>query len=119
MLDVARDAYDQCSKAIYSHRQELCTEFGIDLEIRYEYVRGFYFRLPNTERLPPVFVNVVKKKKYLEFGTIELCKRNKKVSTTPPSGDRSYQEEPWPSLQNQAPRGMACIPAIDSMSVGQ
>lgn len=84
MLDVARKAYKEFTMEIISLGEELSNEYNIVLEIKYEHGRGFYFRHPVVDLvenpLPPVFVNVIRRKKYMELGTIELCKRNKKVS---------------------------------------
>lgn len=57
------------------------TEFA--LELRFESGRGYYIRLPACDLedrdLQDVFINVVRRKKYVEFSTLELMKRNAKV----------------------------------------
>jgi len=108
MLDVARKAYKEFTEDIYSLSEELSNEYDIALELKYEHGRGFYFRLSVVDLeknpLPPVFVNVIKRKKHMELGTIELCKRNKKVSTILPWEIGPIKRE----LQNHDPGDMAC-----------
>lgn len=55
----------------------------LPLDLRFETQRGYFVRLPTVELedkiLPPIFINVNKKKKYTEFSTLELVKWNKRV----------------------------------------
>ncbi len=66
--------------------QELSDEHDLPLELKFESGRGYYLRLPPAELedrlLPVVFVNVVKRRKVIELTTLELVKRNAKVSTS-------------------------------------
>lgn len=58
-------------------------EYDFQLELKYESARHFYIRISTSEvegrDLPPVFTNIVRRKKYLECQTLELMKRNQKV----------------------------------------
>lgn len=58
-------------------------EYDIQLELKYENARQFYIRIPAHEvdgrDLPPVFTNIIRRKKNIECQTLELMKRNQKV----------------------------------------
>jgi DNA mismatch repair protein MSH4 len=58
-------------------------EYEFQLELKYETARHFYIRIPTSELdgrdLPPIFTNVVRRKKNIECQTLELMKRNQKV----------------------------------------
>lgn len=59
-------------------------EYEFRLELKYESARQFYIRIPACEiegrDLPPIFTNVIRRKKYIECSTLELMKRNQKVT---------------------------------------
>ena len=83
LLDVARQTYKESTGDVHQLVEDLSREHDRPLELKFEGGRGYYLRLPAFELedrpLPPVFVNVVKKKKFVEFTTLELVKRNAKV----------------------------------------
>jgi DNA mismatch repair protein MSH4 len=58
-------------------------EYKFQLELKYESARQFYIRIPLSKidgrELPPIFINVVRRKKNIECQTLELMKRNQKV----------------------------------------
>lgn len=58
-------------------------EYDFPLELKFDIGRGFFLRMSASEieenPLDPIFVNVVERKKMLEFTTLELMKRNAKV----------------------------------------
>jgi DNA mismatch repair protein MSH4 len=58
-------------------------EYEFQLELKYESARQFYIRIPASEidgrDLPPMFINVVRRKKNIECQTLELMKCNQKV----------------------------------------
>jgi DNA mismatch repair protein MSH4 len=62
---------------------KVAEEYDFQLELKYESARHFYIRIPASEvegrDFPPVFTNIVHRKKYLECQTLELMKRNQKV----------------------------------------
>lgn len=62
-------------------------EFDFQLELKYENARRFYIRIPASEiqgrDLPPIFINVIRRKKNIECQTLELMKRNQKVTWLP------------------------------------
>lgn len=58
-------------------------EYDFQLELKYESARHFYIRIQTSEiegrDLPPIFINIVRRRKYFECQTLELMKRNQKV----------------------------------------
>lgn len=69
---------------VYQHSNELSQEYGLALDLKYDSVRHFYIRVPASEveerPLPPVFTNVFRKKNMIECQTLELIKRNQKIT---------------------------------------
>jgi len=70
-----------CSPRLLTTMEE---EHSLPLELRFENGRGYYLRLAVSDldedkALPGIFVNVVERKKMVEFTTLELVKRNAKV----------------------------------------
>jgi DNA mismatch repair protein MSH4 len=59
-------------------------EYDFQLELKYESARQFYIRIPASQiegrDLPPIFTNVIRRKKNIECSTLELMKRNQKVT---------------------------------------
>lgn len=58
-------------------------EYQLRLELKYENARQFYIKIPESELegrdLPPIFTNIIRRKRIIECQTIELMKRNQKV----------------------------------------
>ncbi|KAI5795133.1 muts domain V-domain-containing protein [Geopyxis carbonaria] len=85
LLDVARVTYKELTEDVHTYLEALTKEYEIQLELRFESGRGYFFRVPFADiedrLLPEVFVNVVKRKKFLEFSTLELTMRNAKIDT--------------------------------------
>ncbi|KAH7402003.1 muts domain V-domain-containing protein [Phaeosphaeria sp. MPI-PUGE-AT-0046c] len=86
LLDVARTTYKEASEDAYQHCTELSQEYELQLELKYESARHFYIRIPVAEvegrGLPPVFTNIIRRKKYFECQTLELMKRNQKINVS-------------------------------------
>jgi DNA mismatch repair protein MSH4 len=84
LLDVARTTYKEATEDAYQHSIELSQEYGITLDLKYEPARQFYIRIAvgdlNGRPLPPVFTNVFRKKNKIECQTLELMKRNQKIT---------------------------------------
>jgi DNA mismatch repair protein MSH4 len=84
LLDVSRQTYKEATEDVHTLVEELTKEYELPLELRFEAGRGYYFRLLATELedkpLPEVFVNVIKKKKWVEMSTLDMMKRNGKVN---------------------------------------
>ncbi|KAA8909324.1 muts domain V-domain-containing protein [Sphaerosporella brunnea] len=83
LLDVARQTYKEATEDVHKLVEEITTEHDILFELRFEAARGYFLRIPASDiedrSLPPVFVNVVKRKRFVELSTLELMKRNKKI----------------------------------------
>lgn len=84
LLDVARQTYKEVTEDVLQLVQELTEEYNFPLELRFENGRGYYLRLSaldlEDKALPGVFVNIVDRKKMVEFTTLELVKRNAKIN---------------------------------------
>lgn len=88
LLDVARQTYKEATEDVHSLVAALAVEHDLPLEMKFEIGRGYYLRLSASDiedkPLPPIFVNVVVRKKVVvEFTTLELVKRNAKVTNFP------------------------------------
>jgi DNA mismatch repair protein MSH4 len=86
LLDVARQTYRESTEDVHQLVEDMSQEYDRPLELKFEAGRGYYLCLPASgvedRPLPPVFVNVVRKKKLVEFTTLDLVKRNSKVAST-------------------------------------
>ncbi|KAG0643376.1 muts domain V-domain-containing protein [Tuber brumale] len=83
LLDVARQVYKEVTEDVHQLVEDMSKEYDLPLELKYETGRGYYLRLPASEiedkPLPPVFVNMVKRKKIVEFSALEMLKCNAKI----------------------------------------
>ncbi|KAH4123620.1 hypothetical protein HBI49_025660 [Parastagonospora nodorum] len=86
LLDVARTTFKEASEDAYQHCSELGQEYDFQLELKYESARQFYIRIPAPQiegrDLPPIFTNVIRRKKNIECSTLELMKRNQKINVS-------------------------------------
>ncbi|KAK6538181.1 MutS protein msh4 [Orbilia ellipsospora] len=83
-LDVARQTYKESTQDLHVSFQELSREYNLpSLEIKYDTQRGYYLRIPTGDiedsPLPPIFVNIMRKKKYTECTTLDIMKRNLRI----------------------------------------
>jgi len=87
LLDVARQVYKEVTEDVHQLVEGMSKEYNLPLELKYETGRGYYLRLPASEiedkPLPAIFVNLVKRKKVVEFSALEMLKCNAKVNTIP------------------------------------
>jgi DNA mismatch repair protein MSH4 len=84
LLDVARQTYKEATADVYHLTTALSDEHSLPLDLRFEAGRGFYLRLNSNDidsetPIPSVFVNIIKRKKYLEFQTLAIMKMNVKI----------------------------------------
>ncbi|CAN9457644.1 unnamed protein product [Alternaria alternata] len=86
LLDVARTTYKEATEDAYQHSNELSQEHDIRLDLKYDTARQFYMKIATSELegkvLPPVFTNVIRRKKSIECQTLELMKRNQKIAVS-------------------------------------
>lgn len=83
LLDVARLTYKEATSDALQHVEELRTEHGISIKVKFNTVRQFYLHLSLAELggrdLPPGFINAYRKKDIVECQTLDLMKRNQKI----------------------------------------
>jgi DNA mismatch repair ATPase MutS len=99
LLDVARQTYKEATEDVHKLVEEISKEQDLLFELKFEAGRGYFLRLPASDveerTLPSVFVNVVKRKRFVELTTLELMKRNKKVRYRILPELVPYLEKPW------------------------
>ncbi|KAF2206079.1 hypothetical protein GQ43DRAFT_406197 [Delitschia confertaspora ATCC 74209] len=86
LLDVARVTYREAMEDAYQHSEELRQEHNFPLKLKYDNIRGFYILIAVADiedrALPPVFTNIIRKKNLIECQTVELMKRNQKITVS-------------------------------------
>ncbi|OAL65078.1 DNA mismatch repair protein [Trichophyton rubrum] len=100
LLDVARQTYKEANDDVSELCARLTEEYDIPLDLRFETGRHYYFRVKSTDLqgvvLPNIFINVYRKKAYVEFQTLDLVKMNQKITDSHNEvvsmSDRSIQE---------------------------
>lgn len=84
LLDVARQTYKEAMTDALQHITDLAEEHNLPLQTKFDNPRQFYIRLRaedlEARDLPSVFINVFRKKDNIECQTLELLKRNQKIS---------------------------------------
>lgn len=84
LLDVARQTYKEAMTDALQHIADLGEEHHLQLQTKYDNSRQFYLRLRAEELeqrdLPAIFINVFRRKDIIECQTLDLLKRNQKIS---------------------------------------
>ena len=84
LLDVARQTYKESMTDAMQHITDTTNEHNLPLQTKFDNVRQFFLRLPAAELeqkvLPPVFINVYRRKDMVECQTLALVKINQKIS---------------------------------------
>lgn len=84
LLDVARQTYKEAMTDALQHIADLAEEHNLPLETKFDNPRQFYLRLQATDLeqrdLPAIFINAFRKKDNIECQTLDLVKRNQKIS---------------------------------------
>ena len=84
LLDVARQTYKEAMTDALQHITDLTDEHNLPLQTKFDNARQFYLRLRAEELeerdLPAVFINVFRKKDNIECQTLDLLKRNQKIT---------------------------------------
>ena len=84
LLDVARQTYKEAMTDALQHITDLTDEHNIPLQTKFDNARQFYLRLRVEELeerdLPAIFINVFRKKDNIECQTLDLLKRNQKIT---------------------------------------
>jgi DNA mismatch repair protein MSH4 len=83
LIDVARQTYKEAMTDALQHIAEIGDEHSLPLQTKFDNVRQFYLRLRAEELedrvLPPIFINVYRKKDMIECQTLDLIKLNQKI----------------------------------------
>jgi DNA mismatch repair protein MSH4 len=84
LLDVARRTFSEVTEDIHQLVREYEDTYQIPLKIRFNtQAAGYYLNAPSAsvkpEELPQVFINVISRRKQLEFTTMQLLKLNQRV----------------------------------------
>ncbi|KAI5296184.1 MutS protein msh4 [Ascosphaera acerosa] len=84
LLDVARQTYKEANNDAVELATQLSERHGMAIDLRFESGRQYFLRVVaadvELERLPDAFINVVKKRRFLEFQTLDLVKLNQKIT---------------------------------------
>ncbi|EON65045.1 hypothetical protein W97_04280 [Coniosporium apollinis CBS 100218] len=84
LLDVARQTYKEATEDAYQHVTELSERYDLPLDLKFDNVRQFYIRIAAADLeerpVPPEFTNLFRKKNWVECQTLDLMKRNQKIS---------------------------------------
>ena len=100
LLDVARQTYKEAMTDALQHIDDVKEEHDLAFATKFDNVRQFYLKLPANDLeqrdLPAVFINVYRKKNQIECQTLDLLKRNQKISDAHTEvvimSDKSVQE---------------------------
>ncbi|KAI5358489.1 Putative DNA mismatch repair protein MutS, core [Septoria linicola] len=84
LLDVARQTYKESMTDAFQHISDICEEYNLPFQTKYDPARSFYLRLRvgdlEDRRLPGICINTFRKKDNIECQTLELVQRNQKVN---------------------------------------
>ena len=84
LLDVARQTYKEAMTDALQHITDMAEEHNLPLQTKFDNPRQFYLRLRVEDLegrdLPAAFINVFRKKDDIECQTLDLLKRNQKIS---------------------------------------
>ena len=84
LLDVARQTYRESVTDAYENVNALKEEHNLPLVTKFEAARQFYIQLSASDLedrdLPPIFINVYRKKNKIECQTLDLLKSNQKIA---------------------------------------
>lgn len=84
-INTARSSVVRCCVSLATWSPLMGTEeYDLQLELKYESARQFYMKIPapkiDGRDLPPIFTNIIRRKNNIECQTLELMKRNQKVT---------------------------------------
>ncbi|KAI7906727.1 muts domain V-domain-containing protein [Cokeromyces recurvatus] len=85
LLDVARQTYKETTEDIYELVAQYNETYSLQMKLYFTAANGFYITMPTSQLtsekgLPPEFINVIRKKKTLQFTTIELLQKNSRIN---------------------------------------
>lgn len=84
LLDVSRQIYKNIMEEIIHEVEELSVTHDIVLDYKYDSSHGFFLKakrqqVGSASSLPPVFINKVTKKNYIECNTLKIVKYNARL----------------------------------------
>ncbi|KAI8383998.1 muts domain V-domain-containing protein [Blakeslea trispora] len=83
LLDVARQTYKETTEDIYELIEQYNEAYGLQMKLQFNSSSGFYITIAKTDDeehpLPPEFINIIKKKKSLQFTTVALLQKNFRI----------------------------------------
>ncbi|RGB41068.1 muts protein 4, partial [Rhizophagus diaphanus] len=84
LLDVARQTYKETVDDLNEMIDQYCEQYQIPIKTQFSSTAGFYLSINieqlEDKQLPLIFINVKKKRKTLTFTTLEVMKKNTKIS---------------------------------------
>ncbi|KAI1811640.1 muts domain V [Poronia punctata] len=84
LLDVARQTYKEATDDVYQHVEELSSEHGIGVEVKFDNRRKFWLRIEQSDfegrQMPDVFINQLARNRWIECQTLTLVQLNNRVT---------------------------------------
>ncbi|KAI9487454.1 MAG: muts domain V-domain-containing protein [Benjaminiella poitrasii] len=82
LLDVARQTYKETTEDIYDLVARYNENYNLQMKLSFTATNGFYITMTKqgTGSLPSEFINIIKKKKTLQFTTLELLQKNSRIN---------------------------------------
>ncbi|KAI8972009.1 muts domain V-domain-containing protein [Mycotypha africana] len=85
LLDVARQTYKETTEDIYELASQYSEEHKMQMKLQFNASNYFHITMSTNQltegrRLPSEFINVVKKKKTLQFTSLELLQKNERLN---------------------------------------
>lgn len=83
LLEVARQTYKEANADVQTYMQDLESAHELSITIKYDPARQYYMRISTDQleerNLPGVFINVFRRKNFIECQTLDLLKRNQQL----------------------------------------
>ncbi|KAL7751014.1 MutS protein msh4 [Sorochytrium milnesiophthora] len=84
LLDVARQTYKETTNDVYNLVQSYCAQHDLTIKLQFSQQANFYLELKQDQLgdrvLPPLFINLVKKRNTYTFTTLDLLKYNDRIN---------------------------------------
>ncbi|MCJ1383895.1 MutS protein msh4 [Xylographa soralifera] len=83
LLDVARTSYKEGNADAAQFANELGETYSLSINLKYDNSRQYFLQIPSSDLedrvLPNIFINVFRKKKFIECQTLDLVKLSQKI----------------------------------------
>ncbi|KAI9354044.1 muts domain V-domain-containing protein, partial [Pilaira anomala] len=86
LLDVARQTYKETTEDIYEMVSNYSQMYDMTMKLQFSPTGGFYITMASSQvskrngQLPKEFINVITKRKTLQFTTLELLQKNSRIN---------------------------------------